>query len=163
MTEAKPGRVTIWLNRFEDALLSVFVLALVLLGGLQIVLRNVFESGLIWIDPLLRVSVLWLGLIGAVAAARRNKNIRIDLLSRYLPDAAGRWVDAVTGLFAAAVCGLIGWHGWRMVKLEAEFGDTGVLDLPIWLLQSVIPVSFAVMALIYLVAALASMLGKTAR
>ncbi len=134
----------------EAALLATLLLGLVFLSGLQIVLRNVFDSGLVWIDPLLRLSVLWLGLLGAVAAARRGKNIQIDLLGHGVAPSVRRWIDVVTQLAAATVCGLIAWHGVRMVLLEAEFADTGVLDLPIWLQQTVIPGAFGLMALIYL-------------
>ena len=152
MKASQPGRPTRWLNALEDTVLTILVMGLVVLGGLQIVLRNGFDSGLLWIDPLLRVSVLWLGLIGAVAAARRNKNIRIDLLTRYVPESLARVMDLVTALFASAVCALVAWHGYRMVMVESEFGDTGVLDIPIWVLQSVIPASFGIMAAVYLVA-----------
>ncbi|MFK7955514.1 MAG: TRAP transporter small permease [Lysobacterales bacterium] len=137
----------------EAALLAALLLGLVFLSGLQIVLRNVFDSGLVWIDPLLRLAVLWLGLLGAVAAARRGKNIQIDLLGHGVPPSVRRWFDVLTQIAASVVCGLIAWHGVRMVLLEAEFGDTGVLDLPIWLQQTVIPVAFGLMALIYLIGA----------
>ncbi len=141
------------IDGLEAALLAFVLLGLVFLSGLQIVLRNLFDSGLVWIDPLLRLSVLWLGLLGAVAAARRGKNIQIDLLGRSVSDAVRRWMDVVTQLAAAGVCTLIAWHGTRMVMLEAEYGDTGVLGTPIWVQQSIIPVAFGIMALVYLLGA----------
>ena len=115
------------IDHLEAALLAVLLFGLVGLSGLQIVLRNGFDDSLVWIDPLLRLAVLWLGLLGAVAAA---------------------------------VCALICWHGTRMVLLEAEFGDTGVLGLPVWLQQSIIPFAFGLMALIYLIASVIEAAGK---
>ncbi len=147
-------------NHLEAALLALLLLGLVALSGLQIVLRNGFDEGLVWIDPLLRLAVLWLGLLGAVAAARRGKNIQIDLLGQAIPAGLRRVIGAVTQLTAAVVCGLLCWHGTRMVLLEAEFGDTGVLGLPIWLQQSIIPAAFGLMALIYLAASVVEAAGK---
>ncbi len=140
-----------WIAWIESALLSLLLGTLVVLGGTQILLRNVFDSGVLWIDPLLRMLVLWLGLIGAAAAARQNKNIRIDLINRYLPPLWDRVISSLTHAFTAAVCGLIGWHGARMVIVEKEFAETDFLDIPIWILQSVIPFAFGLIALVYLV------------
>jgi TRAP-type C4-dicarboxylate transport system permease small subunit len=74
-----------WINRLhraEDALLVVLLSTMIVLAGTQIILRNFLDSGFVWIDPLLRVLVLWLGLLGATVATRNNKHIRIDLLSK---------------------------------------------------------------------------------
>jgi TRAP-type C4-dicarboxylate transport system permease small subunit len=45
-----------WLDRIENALIAVLVLAMVLLAGAQILLRNLFETGIDWADPLLRAT-----------------------------------------------------------------------------------------------------------
>ena len=52
----------IWINRLhraEDALLVLLLSTMILLAGTQIVLRNMLDTGVVWIDPLLRVMVLW--------------------------------------------------------------------------------------------------------
>jgi TRAP-type C4-dicarboxylate transport system permease small subunit len=77
-------RGLIWLHRFEDGLIAFLVLLLVVLAGAQIVLRNFFDSGLPWADPVLRALVLWTGLLGALAAVREDKHISLDVLSRLL-------------------------------------------------------------------------------
>ena len=57
---------------FEDSLMVILLSATILLAASQIVLRNLFDSGLIWADPTLRIMVLWLSLLGAIAATRRG-------------------------------------------------------------------------------------------
>ena len=76
------------LLRLEDGLLVSLLVLMVLLATGQILLRNLFDAGLSWGDPSLRLMVLWLALLGAMAATRDDNHIRIDLLSRYLP---GHW------------------------------------------------------------------------
>ena len=95
------------LYRVEDALLVVLLSAMILLASTQILLRNFFDSGFVWIDPILRVMVLWLGLIGATVATRYNKHIRIDLLSRYFERNTHRLIQSIVGQVSAWTCLLI--------------------------------------------------------
>ena len=72
------------LHRGEDLLLAGLLLALLLLAVAQIVLRLVFETGLVWAEPLSRMGVLWLALLGALGATRKRHHIMIDALPRLL-------------------------------------------------------------------------------
>lgn len=134
----------------EAGILTLIVGWLVGITGLQIIARNLnWTLNLAWADSLIRVSILWLGLVGAVAAAREYRHIRIDLVARFLPQRPGAAVETVTTLFACLVCGLLGWHGTRFVIDERVFAS-GSETIPLWILQSVMPVCFFVIALIYL-------------
>ena len=70
----------------ENIALVVMLGGMILLAFGQIVLREVFETGFVWADELIKVMVLWLVMIGAVAASRDDRHIRIDVLSQLLPD-----------------------------------------------------------------------------
>jgi tripartite ATP-independent transporter DctM subunit len=90
-----------WINRLhraEDALLVVLLSTMIVLAGTQIILRNFLDSGFVWIDPLLRVLVLWLGLLGATVATRNNKHIRIDLLSKLFDRNTHRLIQSLVDL-----------------------------------------------------------------
>jgi TRAP-type C4-dicarboxylate transport system permease small subunit len=63
-------------------LLAICLLSMVVLSALQILLRNVFGAGVLWIDPLLRYLTLWIGFLGAALAAAEGRHIQIDVLSR---------------------------------------------------------------------------------
>ena len=68
----------------ERGVLVLLFSLMIVLAFAQVVLRNFFSVGLIWADPLLRNSVLWLGFIGASLATQQDKHIRIDLVGRFL-------------------------------------------------------------------------------
>lgn len=142
------------LNRFlaraEDLLLILLLAAMVALSGAQILLRNLWDAGFAWSDPLLRMAVLWLALAGAVAASRRRRHIRIDILSRLLPRSLRRAAHALTDLFTAGVCGLLAWHGARFVHLDRLDGIEALPGLPAWVVELAIPVGFTLIALRYL-------------
>ena len=98
---------------FLLVLLVALLSAMIILAALQIVLRNFFEAGIVWIDPLLRVGVLWLGLVGATVATRHNKHIRIDLLSKAFKRNTHRLIQAIIGQISGWTCLVIG--TWRLL------------------------------------------------
>lgn len=144
---AGPGGVLGLLHRLEDGLLTLILGAILLLAPLQIFLRNFFDASISWGDPLLRVLVLWVGMLGALAATRGRRQISIDVLSHF----AGRRVQSgavvVTGLFTAAVCAAVAHHAARFVASEIEYGTTAFAGVPAWGCEIVIPAAFAVLAL----------------
>jgi len=137
------------LHRLEDAVLALLLGTLVVLASLQIGLRSLLGTGLPWIDPTLRVLVLWLGLLGALAASRDGRHITIDAVSRLLPARAQAAVNAGTGLFTAAVSAIVAWHGGRFVASEFEYASRAFAGIPAWALESIIPFAFGAIALRY--------------
>jgi TRAP-type C4-dicarboxylate transport system permease small subunit len=145
----------------EDALLVGLFAALTGLSVLQIVLRNVWSSGLLWGDGLVRISVLWIALIGAVAASRDQKHIAIDLAHRLLPASWRRAITIVVDAFTAAVCGLLSYHAWVFVGESRAYADTLLGDWPAWIFQIVLPVGFALIAYRYALRCLRRIVGVT--
>ena len=135
------------MRRVEDGLLVVLLLALVVFAGAQIGARNLFDSGWIWGDELVRVGVLWVGLLGAVVASREDRHLRIDFIPRLLPP-RGRAVCAIVAhLVTAGVCAVIAWHSGEFVLAERAYDTPGIGVVSGWVLQVVMPVAFALMAL----------------
>jgi C4-dicarboxylate transporter, DctQ subunit len=135
----------------ENAALVILLVGMMLLAVGQILLRELFSTGLLWADEMLRLLVLWLAMVGSVAACRDNRHIRIDALSHLLPARGVAGVRIVVDLFAAAVAGVIAWHAFRYLGLEREFGDTVLLDTPAWIAHSVVPLAFTLLAYRFLV------------
>lgn len=130
----------------ETALLVSMLTTMMLVAVGQIVLREVFGTGMTWADELIRLIVLWLAMVGSIAACRENRHIRIDALSHILPDALVGWVRVLVDLFAAVVCMFVAFHAWRYLQIEIEYEDTVLIDTPAWIAHAVIPVAFALMA-----------------
>jgi TRAP-type C4-dicarboxylate transport system permease small subunit len=139
------------LHRVEDALLVLLLSAMIVLASTQILLRNLFDSGFVWIDPLLRVLVLWLGLIGATVATRNNRHIRIDLLTRYFRRNTHRLIQSIIGQVSAWTCLAVAWYGFKWVHMDYADGLTSFVGVPAWTLEVIIPVTFALIGLRYLI------------
>lgn len=142
------------LHRFEDWVLTVLVVFMVVLAGAQILLRNVFDSGFAWAEPVLRALVLWSAMLGAVIATREDQHIGLDFIARFASGTALRVARFVALAFAAALCGLMAWHSWGLVELDREGGTAGVLGLPAWMLELILPLGFGLMALRFLIRSL---------
>lgn len=135
------------LRGLEDGLLALLLTSMTLLAAAQIVLRNGFDSGISISEPLLRLGVLWLTLLGAMAAAREDRHIRIEICQRLLNPLWQRRLAAV-GHSCAALIGLVlAWAGGQLVFIEWQTGSLTGTGIPSWLAASIIPVGFAVMAL----------------
>jgi TRAP-type C4-dicarboxylate transport system permease small subunit len=138
-------RIAQFVERIETALIATLVLAMVLLAGAQILLRNLFDTGIAWADPLLRAMVLWAAMLGALAAARDDKHIGLDLLTHFLQGRARRIARAFALLFAAAMCVTMAWFGANLVQLDFS-GGTPVAGIPGWMVELIIPIGFALLA-----------------
>ena len=139
------------LHRAEDALLVFLLSAMIVLASTQILLRNFLDSGFVWIDPLLRVLVLWLGLIGATVATRNNRHIRIDLLSKFFSRNTHRLIQSIIGQVSAWTCLVVAWYGFKWIQMDYVDGVTSFAGVPAWLLEVIIPVTFALIGLRYLI------------
>ena len=124
---------------------------LIVVGATQIVLRNVFSIGFAWGDGLTRLAVLWLGLLGALAASRDGRHITMGAVTRFLPQRLQVFAGVVADWFGAAVSGVFAWVSWSFVRDSREFGDTLLGDVPAWWLQAIMPVAFTLIAWQFLV------------
>ena len=136
-----------WLRRLEDGLLALLALTLVAIAGAQIALRFFADSGFSWADSLMRTLVLWLAMLGALAASRQNKHLGMDALTHNLPQLGKQLARTLAFLFAAAICVWCTYLAYNLVQLEWQSPSEGAGALPGWLVLLILPVAFAGMAI----------------
>ena len=154
MTVSKSGRFrkTIsFLHKIEDLILTGLLLGMIGMAVSQIFLRNIFDSGILWGDELVRILVLWIGLVGAMIASRSNNHITIDVISRYLPEQIKQVTVLITSAFTAIVCAIMTGFSLKFVILEKQDGLTAFAGVPAWICESIIPIAFAVITARYLI------------
>ncbi|NQT70527.1 MAG: TRAP transporter small permease [Desulfobacteraceae bacterium] len=142
-------RVRSMLYRIEDSILVGLLLLMIGLAVTQIFLRNLFDSGIVWSDILVRILVLWVGLLGAMVASRQGNHINVDILDRYLPERAKPLVSTVVQLFTALICTVAAYFSLLFVQVEYADGGTLFAQVPAWVCESIIPFAFAVIAVRY--------------
>jgi TRAP-type C4-dicarboxylate transport system permease small subunit len=140
----------------ETILLVFIVLAMVLLSFLQVILRNVFEQGILWGDIFLRHLVLWVGFIGASLATKENKHINIDVLGRILRGRKRLIAQGITQFFSAFIVLILIKAAWTFVQQERMFETTLFNDIPAWYFQIIIPIGFTFICLRFILQGLQS-------
>jgi TRAP-type C4-dicarboxylate transport system permease small subunit len=135
-----------WLRAGADRALSLAIaallLAMVFLSALQILLRNVWESGILWIDPLLRHLVLLLAFVGALAATGAKRHVQINVLGRLL---RGRWArvgGALVALLGAALCLALARASLDLLAEEIPMSEMAFLGVPTSAVIGVFPLAF---------------------
>ncbi|NNK86423.1 MAG: TRAP transporter small permease [Desulfobacterales bacterium] len=154
-------QVQSFLYRVENGILVLILLSILAMAILQILMRNLFESGIVWGDILVRILVLWVGLVGAMVASRQGNHINIDILTRYLPKQAKNAIKSAVEFFTAAVCSVAAFYTLRLVKIEFAEGGMAFAQVPIWLCEAIIPIAFIVIALRYFTLSLITFLQIT--
>jgi TRAP-type C4-dicarboxylate transport system permease small subunit len=132
--------------KLEITMLATILLMMIVLSVLQIVLRNVFDTSLFWIDPLNRLSVLWLAILGAMVATRERQHIAVDVLKHYLSGRSLVIMDKFTQGFAGVVCAIMSYHSARFVYFEYLDGMTTFSELPAWPFELIMPIGFGIMS-----------------
>ncbi len=152
------GRQHSWLTRaaalvraIESGLIVLLLSCLILFSSAQILLRNVFSIGLTWGDGLTRLLVLWLALLGALAASREGRHITMGAVVRWLPKGLQFSAAVVADAFAASVSGLLAWSAFEFVRDSRMYGDVLLGEVPAWWLQAIMPAAFALIAVRYLI------------
>jgi TRAP-type C4-dicarboxylate transport system permease small subunit len=149
-------RAQMILHRVEDAILVGLLLTMIGMAVTQIFLRNLFEAGIVWSDVLVRILVLWVGLVGAMVASRQGNHITIDILDRYLPARSKKVADFVVELFTALICTVVAYYSLVFVRMEFTYGGMAFAQVPNWLCEAIIPFAFTVIALRYFILSIIS-------
>ncbi|GLO60304.1 C4-dicarboxylate ABC transporter permease [Vibrio sp. MACH09] len=138
-----------YIHAIEDALLVVILLAMIILATFQVGIRNLFDVSILWIDPVLRISVLWIGLIGAMIASRNNEHISIDIAQLYLSKKNRQIVAVFNSFFTCVISVMVCWYSSHFVCDEYIYETVVFGNVPSWYFQIIIPVAFLVIAVRY--------------
>ncbi len=130
----------------EDMILVAVLTAMIGFAVTQIALRNLFGVGILWADPLVRVLVLWTGLIGAMVAARLDQHIVVSALARFLPPRLKAAARLLTDSATALVCLMMAGVATRFVYSDYQAGAKAFGAVPAWVCELIIPLAFLVLA-----------------
>ena len=137
--------------KLVEALLIAILISMTLLVVGQVVLRNLFASGIVWGDVAARHMVLWVAFLGAMLATRGRKHIAIDAVTRLLPRRPRNLVRIILDTLACVVSFLLARASLMFVLEEQAMGMELISGVPAWVAQTVIPFGFAMISLEYAV------------
>lgn len=141
------------LVRIEIALLVLFLSVMVVLSFGQVILRNVFGTSLLWVDPLVRQTVVWAGFAGAALATREDRHISIDAFTKYLSPRTKSLVAIVTRIAAAVATFFLGMSAWEFLREEMSSSGELILGIPAWAGLTILPAGYGLIMIHFLLTA----------
>jgi len=148
-----------WVTRLRHALFrlerlvggSALLLLLALVFG-QVLARNLFDSGIPYVDVLLRHLVLYVTFLGAAMAIDSQRHIKLDLVAVCLSPAALRLLKPPLYLVSAALCSVMSWASMRFWYDDWQY----IADHERWssALGIITPAGFLLLALHFLICGL---------
>ena len=145
-----------FLLKIEALMTTGLLLSMMSIAIVQIVMRNLFDSGLLWAESYIRVAVLWLALLGAMLASRHHKHLAIDALVTRLSLPIQYWLKRFNDLFSAIICFIISYYSSFVIYSDYQQGSIAFAIVPSWLCEIIIPFAFALIGYRYLLMGLFS-------
>jgi C4-dicarboxylate transporter, DctQ subunit len=149
-----------WLSRAEELLLVLFLGVMVIMVLAQILLRNLYQSGIQGGDELVRHLVLWIAFFGAGIAARSSSHVRIDVLTKFLSGRMRGYADVTVNLFSFLICAILAAASIQFIHFEYQGqARSAFLNAPLWIMAVILPVGYAIIALRFAVNSLSGIAG----
>jgi TRAP-type transport system small permease protein len=148
-------RVNYYIYNVVKWLVVIIFLSLLTLSSVQVILRLFFKSGIANAETLMRYFVLWVAFLGACLATYKGRHINLDVISKILRKKNKNLTKLLVSTVSFAVIAVLLKSAVEFIMNEMPNGVM-VFFVPGWLLESVIPLMFLIMALIYLQGALES-------
>ncbi len=130
----------------EDLAIAAVFLLMVTLPAAEIFLRKLFHFGISGSTVFVQHLVLFLGMLGGAIAARDDRLLSLST-AMYLK---GPWKSAArifSSALAAALSALLSVASAQFVLSRKEAGETLAYGIPLWLLQLVLPIGFALISI----------------
>jgi tripartite ATP-independent transporter DctM subunit len=120
---------------------------MVVLPITEILLRNVLDTGIRGVTPVVQHLTLWVGFLGAAVSAREDMLLAFAS-KEFLPQGRIRQISlGFAGTVAALVSGLLCRAGIELVTVERDGGIMLTGIIPVWVAQLALPVAFGLIGL----------------
>ncbi|HEX9016685.1 MAG TPA: TRAP transporter small permease [Chloroflexota bacterium] len=99
-------------TRFVEAVAVALLAILVTLVTMQVFMRYIMHSPLVWSEEMARMSFIWFAFIGAGLGFRYHLDLRVTFFADMLPTRYGLLLRLVIHVVEVAFMVVILWNGW---------------------------------------------------
>jgi len=142
-----PRKCAGYLAKGENLLVSVALAIMLVLPLAQAILRRTVHISIPASVAIVQHMVLIVGMLGGAIAAREQRLLALSNIAD--TKLAGKWKDAsrvFTSAVGAVVCVFLAQAAFQFSWAERESGHTLGYGIPTWVVQCILPLSFAVIA-----------------
>ncbi len=130
------------LAKVEAFFLCIFLMTMLFLAFIQVVARDVFNTGIPWADTVVHLMVLWVGFLGATLATKLDQHLTIEILSKYMSERVKHATSVMVKTFAVAVCYFLFMASLKFLANERSTGEQFLDLFPSWWTLLIIPITF---------------------
>ncbi|HXH76570.1 MAG TPA: TRAP transporter small permease subunit [Bacteriovoracaceae bacterium] len=139
------------LTKIEKVIASLFIFVLTVFVILDVGARELFKTGIPWAQKGAVYMMIWAGFIGAILVAHKLEHLRPEVADKFWTGKLKPWYLRIQNFLVFIFCAVMAWYSVVYVIESREFADRNIIiDMPMWILQSVIPYCFFSMSLRYL-------------
>lgn len=128
---------------------AALILGMAITVTYEIVARYFFDAPTTWAQEISVYFLLALALLGLAPTLAADEHIRIDLLTRMLSLTVQRWLRICALAAIALYAGIATVGGWGIVQQSLRFGRKSLtlLEVPVWIPQTLLPIGMVLLAL----------------
>ena len=131
----------------ENLLLVVALAAMLLLPVTEILLRQVFKTGVSGSSAIVQHLTLIVGMLGGAIAARDGRLLALSPVQTLLKGRARVAAKVFSSGFAAAICFFLCLASLQYVLALKPLGKILVYGIPVWVIQLFLPLGFGLITL----------------
>ena len=136
------------MNRLEEIVSSVCLVAMTLVIGMQVFNRYVIEQSLDWSEELGRYLFIWAVYVGCSYAMKEDRHLEVTIIRNYASPRANRFIVATTLVLTIVFCLFCVVYGIQMMQLLMTTGqNTPALEIKMYWIFAAVPVGLGLMAL----------------
>lgn len=135
------------LNGFENVIIATGVLSATFIIFMNVVMRHLFKSPIMWAEELTRYIMMWVTFIGASLCVRDNIHVKMDLLHIKLPYKAAKILVCATYVVCILISAFLAYTGFTLTLKIAALGQvsSAMQMIPMWIVNLCVPISCVLM------------------
>lgn len=158
MIEAFDKVITV-LYKIIKVILCVVLLTMVGVLMAHIIFRYVLNNSLTWSEELLKILLVWFGMMSVAILAVRREHVSIVIFKEHMPKKMSAALTKLTQIITVVICLIVIYVGIQYV-LAAGHRPTPALRLPYGYAYASIPVSFVFVTIFELRNLIVDLTGK---
>lgn len=136
-------KVLKWLDEnLEEKIMSTALWGIVVIMGIQIIMRYVFKSSLAWSEEVSRYLFIWMVFVGISYGIKNGSHMRIDMLEHFIPKLS-KPLEILADICFIGFSGYMIGPGFTVIKsLIATGQDSPAGEIPMYIVYLGLLVGF---------------------
>ena len=145
--------------KIMKVLLILVLVSMVVILMAHIIFRYVLNNSLTWSEELLKIMLVWFGMMSVAVLAARREHVAIVVFKEHMPKKVQNFLSKLTQLIIVGICVLMVIIGIQYC-MKAGFRLTPALRIPYVWAYAAIPVAFVPVTLFELRSFICDFTGK---